>query len=80
MFEWDEFKRIQPLTRQIYDRQATMGIDICIAVSWEMFRRRDHLLTLDSLGERGAKSSHIVRIFAKAAHVNHRICGIVIDV
>ncbi len=64
-------------------RQVGVTIQIRIAVPREMLRRQKHhvlRIGMRALHECGNVGRHIVRILAVGTDIDHRVCGIVIDV
>jgi hypothetical protein len=76
--EWKKFDTVETLTRQIDDRQAAMRIDIRIAMSGKMLRRRENALALQAGGEGVCKACDILGILTEASEIDHGVIGIVV--
>ena len=57
-----------------------MRIDMRIAVTGKVFRRRQHAFAAHSFDECGDVARDIIRIFAEAARVDDAVVGIDVDV
>ena len=57
-----------------------MRVGVRIAVAGKMFRAGQHVLALHSADERAHVTADLLRIFAEAARVDHRIVGIDIHI
>src|SRR5437667_11419100 len=78
--KWNELDSLETLGRDIEHWQRTMRVDVRVAVTGKMFRRRHNMLALHSADERSDVAADVLRIFAETPRVDDRVIRIDVDV
>ena len=76
----DQLHFLHPLGSHVEHRHRAMRVDMRVAVTGKMLRRRDDVFALHTLDECGHVTADVFRILAEAARVDDRIVRIDIHV